>query len=42
MVSSARECVERILSDERLESLPSQLDHRGDYLSDTTNGSVIP
>jgi hypothetical protein len=41
-VGGPHDCIERILSAEHLEALPSQLDHRADYLSDTRNGPVAP
>lgn len=41
-VGGSRECIDRILSDDRLEALPAAVEHRGDYLSDTINGAVSP
>ena len=34
--------IERLLADPRLEALETNTEHRGDYLSDTTNGPVKP
>jgi hypothetical protein len=41
-VGGSASCIAEILSDDRIEALPTELNHRGDYLSDTINGPVRP
>lgn len=41
-VGGSRECIDRILADIRPEALETDVNTRGDYLSDTINGPVAP
>lgn len=41
-VGGSATCIGRLLNDARLEALPTEPEHRGDYLSDTVNGPVRP
>lgn len=41
-VAGSGECIAQVLSDRRLEALPTRPEHRGDYMSDTVNGPVQP
>jgi hypothetical protein len=41
-VGGSRRCIAAVLDDARLEALPTDVDHRGDYLGDTINGPVRP
>ena len=41
-VAGSRQCIERILADDRLEALPTIPAHRADYMSDILNGPVAP